>query len=279
MGLIVPRGPDWNYYISNMSGTPNVSNSSGTSFTTGASNSDGTAVTVFSALEQDIEFLRVGFDDFDGIPTEPMMFDVLVDPSGGSTWSSLIESLLGPAISYSTTAGAVSQWYEFPIWIPAGTSIGIRGRGNGSAFTGKVSMFGCGGNSNPASWWCGQKITAIGANRADSGGQAHTSGNSGAFSSWANLGSTLSQDCGALQWGVGAASGGVNAFAYRFEFGVAGQIIGAPVMAEMNSTLDAPVTWPKGVLFKRLPSGTQLQVRGTCSSTADAIDVAAYAVH
>ncbi|NJM33986.1 MAG: hypothetical protein HC850_03930 [Rhodomicrobium sp.] len=143
----------------------------------------------------------------------------------------------------------------------------------------KIVAYAKGGNANPASWWCGQRVSAIGINAASSTGTPHTGGNSGAFSSWTNFGSTLDADCGALQWGVNGEGDAVYAAQnYQFEFGAGSQRIGAPMFRCLTAGENG---WcvPTGPIFRKLRAGTQLQVRAACNGTAQAVGIAAYAVH
>jgi hypothetical protein len=285
MGLIQPSGPSWAYCTHNLPATINAA-ALGASCTTGVSNADGSSAPLFSsALSHDAEYLRLMISA--SVPSSgnnDILMTVLIDPSGGTSWSTLIPSLIVGAIgnvgiSGSEPAGP-SGIYDFPIWIPSGASLGIRARSaHSSASTLKVAAFAYGGNANPASWWCGQRVSAIGVNASSSTGTSHSAGNSGAFSSWANLGSALGADCGALQWGVnGPGAGFYTSSSYQFEFGVGGQRIGAPIFRNLTSN-EAGWWLSTGLVFRKLAAGTQLQVRGACSGFAQGLGVAVYTVH
>lgn len=257
---------------------------SGTQFTSGAANADGTAVSMLSALTHDVEYLRliIGGETITSANLDnTCLVSILIDPAGGTSWATLISSLLVATVDVgSGTPPGVA--FDFPLWIPAGASIGVQAR---SAVAATPPVLRCiaqayGGNSNPASWWAGQRVTAIGIDAANSRGTTHTPGNTGAFSSWANLGSALGADAGAMQWAV---SGPFNiatwtALIYEMQFGVSDIMIGAPVM---HATAITEQAWmmPTGLIFRSIPSGSQIRVRGTCSSAAVAQGVAAYAVH
>lgn len=140
-------------------------------------------------------------------------------------------------------------------------------------------IYALGGNKNPASWWAGQTVQPIGIDTATSRGQFHVCGNSGAFSSWTNLGSALTRDCGAVQW---AAQGendtsAESTIVHQFNFGIGGVRIGPPLVTGMSFT-ESSTSLPGLPIFHSLPAGAQLQVQGTCSNTAQTIDVAAYCV-
>ncbi len=258
----------------------------GATCTPGVSNADGTAVALFSsALAHDAEYLRLAISvTAPASGNNDILMTVLIDPAGGTSWQTLIPYLMVGGLGDVSAAGgqpaAPSGVYDFPIWIPAGASVGVKARtAHTSAQPVKVAAFAFGGNANPASWWCGQRVTALGIDAANSTGAAHTAGTSGAFSSWTDLGSALSAACGALQFGVnGAGNGFYSSRDYQFEFGAGSERIGPPLFRDITS---AETGWwlPTGPIFRKLATGTQLQVRAACSGAAQALGVAAYAVH
>ncbi|MDY6960304.1 MAG: hypothetical protein SV862_00175 [Pseudomonadota bacterium] len=290
MGLIVPGGPDWAYCSHNISGTP-VVGTVGAQVVSGVNDADGTAVTVLSALAHDVEYLRLLLSVLNAGETNDnnALLTLLIDPAGGTSWQTFVPylyvgGLMGTERGTTTLgSGAPSGCYDLPIWIPAGASIGAMARQAmpSAAQTFKVFAQAFGGNRNPASWWCGQRVSTIGVDASRSTGQSHTPGNSGSFSSWANLGSPLGQACGALQFMSGgefAFNGTWSEVFYQMEFGVAGNIIGPPLM-RLITNQERGWWAPQGPIFKSLPAGTQLQVRGTGSTTAQAISAMAYAIH
>jgi hypothetical protein len=282
MGLILPGGPDWGQCSHNIAGTPSLTGI-GTQCTAGATNADGSAVTLLSALTHDCEYLRIGVsgETITATQNNTTLLSILYDPAGGTSWQTLIPSLLVATIAPSASA-PYALYYDFPIWVPAGASIGAQAR-SAAATTPpvmRVQAQAFGSNRNPASWWCGQRVEAIGIDAANSRGTSHTAGNTGAFSSWANLGSPLSIGCGALQWGLGGTFNSATwlLLFYEFHFGVSSTMIGAPIMHSINTTEQSWRTSP-GPIFRALPAGAQLMVRGTSSGTAAAQNVAAYAVY
>lgn len=288
MGLIQPSGPSWAYCTHNLpsSLTPT---SLGASCTAGASHADGTAVEMLPALAHDVEYLRLAISvTATASDDNNALLDLLIDPAGGDSWAVLIEDLIaggGAEVSaVSTALGGPGIHYDFPLWIPAGASLGIRARGarsSGSPVI-KVAAFAFGGNRNPASWWCGQRVSSINAAPSTSNGGLHTAGSSTAFSSWADLGSPLGAACGALQYATGGQSAGAwsngTGPQYQFEFGGAGQRIGPPLYRWLG-TAENGFWLATGPIFQQLAAGTQLQVRGACIATAAAVGVMAYAVH
>jgi hypothetical protein len=251
--------------------------------TAGANDSDGSVVSVLAALSHDVEYLVIGASAFTvGGGDSSVLLDIVIDPAGGTNWIEFINDLLvGWSSAYSQLI-PVARWFNFPIFIPAGASVGVRARAaHSSTVTGEVIIHAYGGNANPASWWCGQGVESIGINAAASSGTSISSGASGSFGSWADLGSPLSRDCGALQFmaqGQPGVTASVNV-AFIYELGVGDTRIGSPIQGT-NNTAESGLATLSGLIFKNIGSGTQLRARGA-NSSAGAIDFdcAAYAVY
>jgi hypothetical protein len=281
MGLIT-KPPSWGHCSTNLTGTPGTT--PGTAVTAGANDAEGTAQALLTALTHDVEYLVIGCYAFNiGGENGSTLLDILVDPAGGSTWAAtpLISDLLvGQSGGFAATSAGV-HWYHFPVWIKSGHSIGAQAAtARASVLAGRVMVYAYGGNANPASWWCGQHVTAIGVDTATSQGTNHTPGNSGAYSTWTNFGSATPANCGAVQWGVqGTNTDTTQASAsYFFEFGVGSTRIG-PNIYRGTGTAESGLILPTGPIFCALPTSTQMMVRATCSGTAESLDVAAYVVH
>lgn len=285
--------PDWGRCSHNI-GNPTGINF-GSAVTAGANNADGSAASVLSALAHDVEMLVIGISGFgntSGAINPCTLLDILVDPAGGTSWSGtpLIEKLLVggtyPVNLQSATVGvgAPPLWYFFPIWIPAGTSIGGQARtAHSSTITGRVVIWAYGENRNPGSWWCGRKVTSIGINASSSRGTDHTPAASSSYSSWASLGSPTTIDAYAYQW---AAQGEndtdwqsttpASASPYNFQFGVDSTQIG-PILVKGITAGEVGTSFPTGPMFRHIPAGSQLQVRGAAFGVSpQVIDLAAY---
>jgi hypothetical protein len=280
---LITKPPAWAYCTTNLSGTPSNGSGNGTAVIAGTNNADGSNTSILTAVSHDVELIVInvaGLAIAGG--NGSALLDLLVDPAGGTSWSStpLISDLIvGCSVGNSSTAG-YAYTYFFPLWVKSGSSLGARIRSSHTgSLTSRVILNLYGGNSNPSSWWCGQNVESIGINAASSTGTSHTPGNTGAYSTWTNFGSTTTNVSGAVQYAVHGTSTTTtaNGAGYHMEFGVASTRIG-PNVLRMTNTSESGWQLPTGPIFCSLPSGTQLQVRGTCSGTAQALDVAAYVV-
>jgi hypothetical protein len=275
MALIVPRGPEWGYCTDN---TNLAAAQFGTTVSAGANNADGTTVTLLTALAHDVELLMISMCNYcsDGSLVDTLA-DILIDPAGGTSWVSLIDDLLANS---ENSAQLACSSYAFPVWIPAGASVGARARNSSTGTSsGSIHIQAYGGNANPGSWWCGQKVTSIGVNPASSRGTNVTPGVSGAWGSWTDLGSPLPYHAGAIQYGAQGETGTAwTSRTYKFQFGVSDTKIG-PAFGRTTTSKEGGYSSVTGPIFASIPAGSQLRVRGLTSSTTGwDIDVAAYVV-
>lgn len=289
MGLILPGGPNWAHYSSNVTDGSGMT-SVGTNFTAGANHTKGSVVAAMT-LTHDCEYLRIGFSGTGSAAVNSStLVDIVIDPAGGTNWDSaplvpdlsagFIAQLSNDSSSYPT---GPLFWYDFPLWIPWGAALGVRAQTahTSDITTPRAVIQARGGNRNPASWWCGQKVSTIGIDSANSRGQMVTPGiTPGNWSSWSNLGSALPTDCGALQFTIQGEgdSNWSNATQYA-RLGVGDSQIG-PTCIKGFSNQEQAGFMPLGPIFAQLSSGTQLQVSGLKSAVAgQSFDVAAWVVH
>lgn len=278
-----PGGPQWQFEIDNLTGTPQNS-TPGTNFTFGGANADGSAVSVLSALAQDIQYLVVGIA---GAATtaedNSALLDILTDPAGGTSWAETVSDLATGFTPTTTNGGiGIQCWYYLPIFVRAGTSIGVQARKNGAtaATGGRVIMYGFGQAVNPDLWWCGRGVESLGVTAATSKGTAHTPGSTGSYSSFATIG-TSTQRYGAIQLGVNGSDDIATNSGYHWQIGVnSTQLAGTPDFYTSTSTSETMQrSGYFGPVWVNLPSGTAIQVRATCSGAAEVQTVAIYGVY
>lgn len=289
MGLILPGGPSWAHDTDNLTLGAAYMNS-GVAVTAAANNIKGAVVTALSALTHDVEYLRIGLHGFSvSSANSSTLVDIMIDYAGGTSWETvpLIPDLLGgftpiAYTDYASAASGIASWYDFPLFVPAGASLGARAQTarTSDITTGRVVVQARGGNRNPGSWWCGQRVTAIGINTGTSVGTLITMPLQPSFSAWGNVGSALTADTRAIQvmlQGVGGDSQS-NSTTYM-QIGVSDTQIGPNFVKGFSSTENGAML-PIGPLFLDFPSGTQFQARGSKTySSAGPTDVAIYAVH
>lgn len=279
MGLIIPNGPSWAYSAHTEYNGSGGGNGYVTLTSDSTANTDGSVVTLLAALSFDVEFLILSFRNSASSAVDTAgLADIMIDPAGGTSWQSFIDDLLCGNVRSSSFGEGGPRVFYFPVWIPAGASVGARWRWTGSGLRNiRATAIAVGGNRNPASWWCGQKVTSIGVNPSTSKGTTHTPG-AGSFSSWADCGSVLPLSAKAFQFAVGGSDSSSNFSAYYYEFGINDNRIGAPMTITTTTVEECAQLIPFPTFFEA-PAGAQLRVRASCfSGTSEDQDVAAYAV-
>ena len=282
MSLILPP-----WYFANE--TDNITAAAtATQVTLGASNADGSAVTLLSALAHDVHFLiitmQANASQFGANPCS--LLDILQDPAGGTSWASFIDDLLfngsGPGVS---TNNGYTYGFAFPVYIKAGTSLGMQGRtAHSSTRVINVRCWALGNPSRPELWWCGSHVETVGATPAGSRGTNVTPGTSSGFGSWTNIGSTISGAWGAAQVGCGSENSTSMKDQYNFlEMGYgSNKLPGSPRFFVGGNASEQGTLWPHArPWWCDIPVGTQMQARMASSlgSSPDVMQIAIYGVY
>lgn len=209
------------------------------------------------------------------------LIDIAVDPAGGSSYSVLINNLMGScAAPYTIGQGGI--WYVFPIWIKAGSSVAARAQvNNATVGTMRIICSVFGSPRDRRSVRVGTKVQTLGADTATSAGVAVTSGTT-AEGAWTSLG-TLTSDAWWWQVGMGVNDTTMTALSYHADLGVGDATNKNVVIENMNVTTTAAEQMNYGPIVldgqKLTPSGTNVYGRLQCSGTADsALSMVAYAV-
>lgn len=278
--MIVIGGPAWQFCADNLTGTPPaLGTAAGVAFTTGGSNADGTAVTILPAITADVQrvVLAIGTDGTAG-EDNSVLANILVDPAGGTSWTTLAQLIAGTAVI--SPDGLATHVYDFPLFVKAGTSFGISARKNGATgITGGVAIWVFGRPKNRDVVWCGSGIEALGVVAASSKGTAHTPGASGSYSAFASLGSSTRR-YGAIQLGIQGDGNTLNGRTYHCQLGLGGvQLPGSPTLFVATDTNERGLRTGPGFISCDIPAGSAIQYRATSSGTANNHNVAAFGVY
>lgn len=279
--------PPWQFsdYTTNLTGTP--ASVPGTDFDTGLNNADGSTFSVLSALGHDAHLFEIiCWGVFNSGDDGNALLDVMVDPAGGTSWTEFISDLcVGCSMdNAASTSRLPTRYYTFPIFIAAGSSIGVRCRSSIAAdnWQRRVIINVYGNPSRPEMWWCGQKVESLGINASTSRGTAVTPGASGTYSSWTTI-ATTSHHWGAMQYAVGGNndSNMLNTRGYHFQVGYGSQQ--CPGTCTVGWSTGAAetisITSLSIPIWCDIPTGTTMQVRATSSGTAEACNFALYGVY
>lgn len=176
--LLVPSG-GFEYQLSSQSGV-RIAGAYGATITPG-NNSKGSYVQIFSALAEDCYGIRININsNFVTTAARDTIVDIGVDLAGGTSYTVQIPDLLGSCAGGLLPAAGTETFgitYYFPLFIPAGATIGARGSvNNATVGTFRVWAQVFGKPRRPDLVKVGQKVLAYGITAGSSTGTAVTSG-------------------------------------------------------------------------------------------------------
>lgn len=130
-----------------------------------------------------------------------------LDPAGGTSYTSLVDLVVGPASNMGAVVGSGGVWFKFPIFIAAGTSIGAAGAVSSTDVTsfGVCCVARC-RPSHPENIIIGKFIDQYGVTLASSSGTAITEGTT-SEGAYVALSSALTRPIVHLSFGRGHANG------------------------------------------------------------------------
>ena len=233
---------------------------------------------IFSSTTYDTFLVAIGWNGVGGSNTNTStLLDIGI---GASESESTIISNLLVGWRGSTTAAIGPHVIYLPLFIPAGSRVAGRIQSAALSRTIDVAVWLYQGASQ-VPWHLYTGMDDYGVDTTTSRGTSHTPGNSGSESAWASVGSTASRDYDGLFFltqGLAGVDTVMIVGGYHWEIGYSDT-----TLAEyFESTSTAEVICgphPAFPLPTSVPLGTQLQVRGECSTTAEARDVAIYGLY
>lgn len=288
--LINPPGPGFSYCIENLSATPDANGQAfGTAFNSGSSNGEASAAAVLSALAFDCLYLQISaWLPATASQDNSALMRVLIDRSGGSSWSSFIDYLI-VGFGSATLAGGIAGHtvnYHFPIWMPAGATFAVICRRTGAgAGNGRVLMRAFGLPRRPDMWWAGQGVESLGIDAANSKGTV-LGVPSGSYSSVYAMG-TSTRRYGAVQFEFQPSTNAVQAYGYYLQVGTYlsdlvtfSQLGGSPTQYYTENANEQTIRVdPGGPIFCDIPSGIQWGLRAMGSTSGINHNGAVYGVY
>ena len=143
MALFSPFGADFQFLYSNVSAT-RLAAAWGFSHTAGLAPAFSTYATLVSAanITTDIYGIELIFNNaFNAATTRNLLVNIGVDNAGGTTFVTKIPALMAGHAGSMILNGGIN--YYFPLYIPAGSSIGIQATGTTAfAFNTAVKLYG-----------------------------------------------------------------------------------------------------------------------------------------
>lgn len=277
MGLWVPV--DSFGFAADNAGTTYTGTGVGTQITAGGTNhvknSTITSLLAGSVITQDCYWISIGF--FAGSSSgasRRFLTDIYFDPAGGTSWESAprIPNLAANTPDYAQ--GGV--WYEFPLYIKNGTSIGAACQAETASSTVRVVVAVTGRPSRPTILEAGTKVIAYGATTASTSGGAVTPGASGSMGSYSSSLGTTSADHWWWQTGILFTDTSQTAVQYWFDMAVGDANRKYVVQRGLLHTNVGTVEQAGRANFSGIyypayaqASGANIYVRGVCTGTAD----------
>ena len=282
MSLIMPGGPEFNRFESNINATPSTT-VPGTAINHGAVAHTKSAYTELIASTAFDAYLVVVTLCNNSVANgnSATLLDISIGAAAAETV--IIPDLMAGFVGDLSVA--FPRYYIFPLYIPAGSRVSARTqsvRTTGSV-TCLIQLYG--GPGDPDKWWYGQHVTAYGPNAATSAGVSITPGGSGAEGTAVSVGTTSAAH-GCLVLGIQGISTDVAwaAQAYHFDVGIDTSSTSWLVqdayyaVSTGNEQIGqgGPPWWP---IFARIPSGTVIVVGAESSAASpDVLSCAVYGV-
>jgi hypothetical protein len=247
----------------------------GTAVTTHASSAStkGTPVQLIGATAFDAYWMRIialGYGT--SAVASAGALDILI---GAATEEVLIPNLLMGYCGSLNVAGTGPKYWDFPLYIPAGSRLAAQVAGERLNAACNIAIFLYGGDGYPP-FRVGQKVTTYGMGTVPNG-TVITPGASGAEGSWAQITSGTSEDHFAVvpSFQVSAADSNVNIRVLAVDVGV-----GAATEEEVgqsywfNTDAQEVMSGPHNSMptFLDIPSGTRLAMRASNQNPNDSYD-------
>lgn len=265
--LIVPRGPNFGVMQNNLGATPGAS-TPGSAVTSNASaNQKGIWAQLIASANYDVFGISLMIcNTFTGGAANHFLVDIGVGANPNETV--IVPDILCGAMGAGT--GGLYPMF-LPIFIPKGTRISARCQDGAGSDVANVTVFLHGGGPTNPPWRCFSRAESIGTTSSGaSSGLAHTAGNSGAESTWTNIGSTTAHTLEAIMPMVQSDTVTVvNALAYHLELGIASTTL-CEYFFCTATTESIVCMFPAIPHYCHVPVGTQLMIRAECSGTAQA---------
>lgn len=271
--LLAPSPNDFAWSLANTTARPAANY--GTTVTPAASvnTADGAWAQLFSggAVTEDVFFISICLNNgATSGATRRIMADIGIDRSGGTSYVTLIPELFAGHAS-AFTAGGI--WYNFPLYIPAGSRLAIRACGDlGTAFGAYVKLFGK--PRAPELCKYGNAICHHGNNALDGTGITLGTTSKGG---WVDLGTPTVQNPWWWQLGYTCRDVSMSAAAIFFDVAVGDAttknivIENAVVLTTTSEQIVIPPVTFQCTGKHRWGSGESIYIRGQSSTTADTI--------
>jgi hypothetical protein len=277
---LMRTAPQWSRYTTTLPATPSLT--PGTVVGNGgvAHTKNATWTELVASVGFDVHTMVVTIQSsFATGANSSTLLDIGIGAAAAET--AIIENISAGFAGSIQTAG--ERVHEFPIYIPSGSRISARTqsvRTTGGVTT-LIDLYG--GPRNPDAHWSGQHVTTYGAVTATSAGTTFTPGNTGAAGTGVLIGTTTTAHKALVVSIQGAPTdttwGGV---AFAFDIGIDSSSTEWIEASRFHAyTTNAEQMKSVGIwmpIYRPIPSGTGLMIRGTASATADALSACIHGI-
>ena len=255
----------------------------GTGMTTGAANTKGTAVTLLSGATVTEDVYGIALNFFGGATSAAVrqfLADLLIDEAGGTSWSAKIANLIVDAPSLLF----MGYSYYFPLYIKAGTSIGMQAQCQAATIALRCAVKVFGKPSHPHLLRVGTRVETLGADTATSAGVVVTPGTNALGAYTASLG-TLANDNWWWQMGYAINDSTITSAVYHLDVKagngtndklcIEGILTSGSAVEQMAKT-----AFGYGLPIRRVAAGSNVYVRAAAMAGApdSNVSVCAYAL-
>jgi hypothetical protein len=281
MPIYAPFGPDFQWQYSNVTTTRLVAGW-GTSHTAGAAPNFSTYATLVTAanVTQDVYGVELLFSNaFNAATTRNLLVNIGVDSGGGTTFVTKIPALMAGHAGSMILGGGIT--YYFPLYIPAGSTIGIQATGTTAfAFNTAIKLFGQ--PRRPEAVRVGSYVTNFGTTTTGARGTAITLGTT-ARGTYTRVGAATTRSFWWWQMGYSFVDTNVAAASVAFDMAAGSSttvnkslFINAVYFQDGTERIwNTPFTI--GQQYNNVAAGENIYIRGQGSGAAEAgATVAAY---
>jgi hypothetical protein len=254
----------------------------GTSFTVGASNVAGayTSILAGSSITKDCQQIIICLHNNGNTGTaRQTLCTIGIDTSGGTTYRDLIPNLMATEAN-DLANGSGGWWYSFPLFIPAGSQLAIKGSTNySSTLTLNAMVMLYGGASRPELLKTGNFVESIGVVSASSDGTTLVAGTT-SEGAWTSLGTTTKNLWGWQFAGGSTVDHSANIQTFDFAYGDASnkRLIFNDVVLDNGTDGADSGNVMSPIMYSEVKGGSTIYARAQSSSTSTSVSAIAYGI-
>jgi hypothetical protein len=270
--MLIADMPEFNYVFSTVSGFKNEFCGIAVNAGSAAHAKNANVIMIMSGIQHDCYGINIHFASGSANgATVNFLANIHVDPNGGTQWGNR------PLIENLAACSPDMQWggdvYYFPLYIKAGSTIGVRLSSTVANRTCRIGATVYGKPTRPELVKAGTYVTTFGALSGTTLGSTVFPGNAGVSGAYTHMG-TASGNLWWWQVGHMINDTSMTALAYNIDVAVGDANNKTLVMRDVNRFNNTAEQCGKDgfgstIPFKKVAPGTQVYARVSCFGTAD----------